>query len=155
MSCLHNGYATPTEPAQLNQGIIDMNRNGNSANFFSYVCNGKKIEELFTSTLDRIPISARCVSSMIVVPNTKFALLLAGHANKNYDESRRSPTTEPRFVSWNNDSVESRWLNRTDVQLLSQLSLCTQKTSQLYSFQRSVQAKSMVEKSARLAVIPQ
>ena len=24
------------------QGIIDMNRNGNSANFFSYVCNGKK-----------------------------------------------------------------------------------------------------------------
>ena len=29
------------------QGIINMNRNGNSANFFSYVCNGKKIEELF------------------------------------------------------------------------------------------------------------
>ena len=25
------------------QGIINMNRNGNSANFFSYVCNGKKI----------------------------------------------------------------------------------------------------------------
>ena len=24
------------------QGIIDINRNGNSANFFSYVCNGKK-----------------------------------------------------------------------------------------------------------------
>ena len=46
------------------QGIIDMNRNGNSANFFSYVCNGKKIKELFASTLDRIPISVRCVSSM-------------------------------------------------------------------------------------------
>ena len=29
------------------QGIIDMNRNGNSANFFSYVCNDKKIKELF------------------------------------------------------------------------------------------------------------
>ena len=26
------------------QGIIDMNRNGNSANFFSYVCNGKKVK---------------------------------------------------------------------------------------------------------------
>ena len=60
-----------------------MNRNGNSANFFSYVCNGKKIKELFASTLDRIPISVRCVSSMIVVFNAKFALLLAAHANKN------------------------------------------------------------------------
>ena len=27
----------------LYQGIINMNRNGNSANCFSYVCNGKKI----------------------------------------------------------------------------------------------------------------
>ena len=59
-----------------------MNRNGNSANFFSYVCNGKKIKELFASTLDRIPISVRCVSSMIVVPNAKFALFLAAHATK-------------------------------------------------------------------------
>ena len=31
------------------QGIIDMNRNGNSANFFSYVCNDKKSKELFAS----------------------------------------------------------------------------------------------------------
>ena len=46
-----------------------MNRNGNSANSFSYVCNGKKNKELFASTLDRIPISVRCVSSMIVVLN--------------------------------------------------------------------------------------
>ena len=60
-----------------------MNRNGNSANFFSYVCNGKKIIELFASTLDRIPISVRCVSSMIFVLNPKFALLLAAHVNKN------------------------------------------------------------------------
>ena len=54
-----------------------MNRNGNSANFFSYVCNSKKIKELFASTLDRIPISVRCLSSMIVVLNAKLL------ANKN------------------------------------------------------------------------
>ena len=58
-----------------------MNRNGNSANFFSHVCNSKKFKELFASTLDRIPASVRCVSSMIVVLNAKFALLLAAHAN--------------------------------------------------------------------------
>ena len=46
-----------------------MNRNGNSANFFLYVCNDKKIKELFASTLNEIPISVVCVSSMIVVLN--------------------------------------------------------------------------------------
>ena len=46
-----------------------MNSNGNSANFFSYVCNGKNIKELFASTLNGIPISVRCVYSMIVVLN--------------------------------------------------------------------------------------
>ena len=60
----------------LKQGIINMNRNGNSANFFSYVCNGKKIKELFASALNGIAISVRCVSSMIVVLNAKFARLL-------------------------------------------------------------------------------
>ena len=75
------------------QGIIDMNRNGNSANIFSYVCNGKKSKELFASALNGIPISVRCVSSVIVVLNAKFALLLATHANKKYGEYRRSPTT--------------------------------------------------------------
>ena len=69
-----------------------MNRNGNSATFFSYVCNGKKIKKLFASTLDRIPISVRCVSSMTVVLNAKFALLLATHANKKDNEKRKSPT---------------------------------------------------------------
>ena len=69
------------------QGIIDMNRNGNSANFFSYVCNGKKNKELFASTLNRIPLSIRCVSSL----NAKVALLLAAHANKKCGENRRSP----------------------------------------------------------------
>ena len=72
-----------------------MNRDGNSANFFSYVCNGKKIKELFASTLDRIPASVRCVSSMTVVLNTKFALLLTAHANKKYGENQRRPTTVP------------------------------------------------------------
>ena len=87
------------QTAAIKQGIIDMNRNGNSANFFSYVCNGKKIKELIASTFGRIPISVKCLSSMIVVSNAKFALLLATHANKKYDENRRSPTTEPRFAS--------------------------------------------------------
>ena len=64
-----------------------MNRNGNLANFFLFVCNSKKIKELFASTLDRKPISVRCVSSMIVVLNAKFALLLAAHANRKYGEN--------------------------------------------------------------------
>ena len=76
-----------------------MNRNRNSANFFSYVCNSKKIKELFTSTLNRIPASVRCVSSMIVVLNAECALLLAAHANKKYGENRRIPTTVPCFAS--------------------------------------------------------
>ena len=42
-----------------------MNRNGNSANFFSYVCNGKKVKELFASALNGIPASVRCVSSIM------------------------------------------------------------------------------------------
>ena len=75
-----------------------MNRNGNSANFFSYVCNDKKNEELFASTLDRIPISIRCVSFIIVVLNAKFTLLVAAHAKK-YGENRSIPTTVPCFAS--------------------------------------------------------
>ena len=59
-----------------------MNRNENSANFFSYVCNGKKVKELFASTLNGKSASVRCVSSMKVVLNAKFARLLAAHANK-------------------------------------------------------------------------
>ena len=54
---------------QFIQGIIDMNRNGNSANFFSYVCNDKKSKELFASFLNGIPISVICVSSIIFVFN--------------------------------------------------------------------------------------
>ena len=36
---------------------------------------GRKIKKLFASTLDRVPISVRCVASMIVVLNAIFALL--------------------------------------------------------------------------------
>ena len=46
-----------------------MNRNGNSANFFSYVCNDKKIKELFASFLNGLLISVICVSSIIFVFN--------------------------------------------------------------------------------------
>ena len=43
--------------------------------FFSanlYVCNGKKIKELFVSTLNEKNANVRCVSSMIVVLNAKL-----------------------------------------------------------------------------------
>ena len=53
-----------------------------------------KIQELFASTLNRKPTSVRCVSSMIVVSNTKFARLLAAHANKKDGEKRRSEETK-------------------------------------------------------------
>ena len=76
-----------------------MNRNGNLANSLLYVCNDKKIKELFASTLNGIPASVRCVSSMIVVLNAKFALLLAVHANKKDNEKRRSQTKVPFFAS--------------------------------------------------------
>ena len=59
-----------------------MNWNGNSANFFSYVCNGEKNKELFASTLNEIPASVRCVSSMVVVLNAKLTRLLAAHKQK-------------------------------------------------------------------------
>ena len=75
-----------------------MNRNRNWAKFFSYVYNGKKIKELFAFTLNRIPISVICVSSMIIGLNAKVALLLAAHANKN-GEGRRSPSTVSCFSS--------------------------------------------------------
>ena len=83
----------------FDQGIININRNGNSAILFSYVCNSKKIKELFASTLNGIPASVRCVSSMIVVFNAKFARLLAAHANREDGEKRRTPTKVLCFAS--------------------------------------------------------
>ena len=57
---------TANKNSWFTQGIINMTRYGNSANFFLYVCNGKKIKELFASTLNGITASVRCVPSKIV-----------------------------------------------------------------------------------------
>ena len=73
LSCsVENEVSQLPQTESFNQGIIDMNRNGNLANFFSYVCNGKKIKELFASSLNRITASVRYVPSIIVVLNAKF-----------------------------------------------------------------------------------
>ena len=53
----------------LKQGIVNINKNGNSANLSRTFVMAKKIKELFASTLNGIPISIRCVSSMIVLFN--------------------------------------------------------------------------------------
>ena len=44
-----------------------MNRNGNSACFFSYVCNGKKIKELFASTLNGMTASVHNYNSYVFI----------------------------------------------------------------------------------------
>ena len=62
--------------------------------------NGKKIKELFASTLNGITASVRCVSLMTVVLNAKLTRLIAAHANKKDSEKRRSPTRVPVFVNW-------------------------------------------------------
>ena len=67
-----------------------MNRNGNSGNFFSYVCNDKKIKELFASTFNGITASVRCASSMIVVLNAKLPRLVAAHSNKRGGEKEEA-----------------------------------------------------------------
>ena len=76
---------------------LKTNRNGNSANFFSYVCNGKKNKELFASTLNGITASVRCVSSITVVLNAKLTRLIAAHANKKDSEKRKGPRRVPCF----------------------------------------------------------
>ena len=74
-----------------------MYRNRNSANFFLYVCNNEKIKELLPSILIEIPASVRCVSSMTVVSNAKFARLLAAHADTRDREKRKSLTKSAAF----------------------------------------------------------
>ena len=74
-----------------------LNRNGNSAIFFSYVCNGKKIKELFAPTLNVITASVRCVSSIIAILNAKLTRLIVAHANKKYSEKQESPKTVSFF----------------------------------------------------------
>ena len=110
------------------QGIIDMNRNGNSANFFLlYVRNKKKSKELFASFLNGILISVICVSSIKLVFNAQFDQLLAAHSN---EKSVRAEETRISCVFC--------WLKHIDVQLLSQSLLCTRKTSLFFTFQRSI-----------------
>ena len=58
----------------------------------------KKLK-LFASTLNGIPASVRCVSSMIVVLNTKLTRLFAAHENKKDGVKRRSPTRVSCFAS--------------------------------------------------------
>ena len=60
----------------------------------SYVCNAKKTRELFTSTLNGIAASVRCVSSIIVILNAKLPGLFQP-CKQNYDVKRRTPTTVP------------------------------------------------------------
>ena len=69
-----------------------MNRNGNSQFFSRMFVMAKKIKQLFTSTLNGLTASVRCVSSMIVVLNSKLARLKDG-------EKRRSPTRVLCFAS--------------------------------------------------------
>ena len=59
----------------------------------------KKIKELFTSTLNRKPASVKCVSSIMIGLNAKFAPLLAAHANKKAGEKRRTLTGVTCFAS--------------------------------------------------------
>ena len=86
-----------------------MNRNGNSANFFSYVM-AKKIKAA----------SVRRVSSIIVVLNAKLTRLIAAHTNK---KARQ----ECRFLL-----VETH-RHLTSIAVLT----VPARTSQLYTLQRS------------------
>ena len=64
-----------------------------------YVCSGRKIKELFASTLNGITASVRCVSSIIVVLNANLTRLCAAHANKKDSENLKSPKRVPFFAS--------------------------------------------------------
>ena len=68
--------------SKFKQGVLDCKGTENWAKLFSYVGNGKKIEEWFASTLNRITASFRSVSSMIAVLNAKSPQLIAARANK-------------------------------------------------------------------------
>ena len=52
----------------LVQGFIVLNRNGNSATFFSYVCNAKKFKELF---YPGITANISFVSLTLIIVNAK------------------------------------------------------------------------------------
>ena len=71
-----------------------------SANFFSYVCNGKKVKELFASTLNGVTASVRCVSSIIVVLNAKLTRLIAAPQTQRTVRNKKVRKV-PFFASWN------------------------------------------------------
>ena len=65
--------------------------------FFSRMFVIAKIKELFASTLKILAASVRCVSSMIVVSNAKFARLSATRANKTGGEKTKKPDKSAVF----------------------------------------------------------
>ena len=89
----------------------------------------KKIKELFASTLDGIPISVKCVSSMIVVLNAKFADYLRRTQTKKTVRNKKA-RQECRVLL-----VKTHWRLTFSAVLAVHA-----KTSQLYTFQRSMQA---------------
>ena len=66
-------------------------RNGNLADFFSYVFNGKKIKELFPPTGNKIAASVRCLSFRPVVLNARLANYLRRTQTKEDGEKRKNP----------------------------------------------------------------
>ena len=107
-----------------------MNRNGNSANIFSYVCDDKKIKELFASTLNRITASVRYKFFIIVVLNTKLTRLINAQPNKKKTVRNEKARKECRFLL-----VETHKHSTSIAALTVHV-----KTSLLYTFQPSMQA---------------
>ena len=64
---------TTTKVLGIESRNYKLNKNGNSENLLSYVCNGQKIEGLFASTLNGIAASVKCMTSIIVVQNAKLS----------------------------------------------------------------------------------
>ena len=94
-----------------------------------FVMAKKNIKELFASTLKGKTASVRWVSSIIVVLNAELTRLIAAQANKKGSEKRISPTKVPfLLVETHKHSTSS-----------AALTVHTE-TSQLYTFQRSMQA---------------
>ena len=69
-----------------------LNRKGNSATLFSFVCNSKKIKELFVPNLNGITARVRCVSSTTVVVNAKLHDRLRRLRTEKDDGERRNPS---------------------------------------------------------------
>ena len=84
-SCrIYNSLAIPN--------ICKLKRKGNSANFFKYVCNSKKIKKLFVPTLNGMTARVRCVSSTTVVVNAKLLdWLWRKRTKKKNDWVQRNP----------------------------------------------------------------